>query len=102
MPAVTGTRVGEAIAAHRGDLDLTTGRLTVRFGKFRMARELALYPSTVDALGAISGYVSGSDRARTGHRNASVVRLPGRDRPISIRLEASSIRCSTSPTCPGS
>lgn len=48
--AVTGIRVGEAIAADRGDVDLTTGRLTVRFGKFGKARELALHPSTIEAL----------------------------------------------------
>ena len=48
--AVTGMRVGEAIAADRGDVDLTTGRLTVRFGKFGKARELALHPSTTEAL----------------------------------------------------
>ncbi len=48
--AVTGIRVGEAIAADRGDVDLSTGRLTVRFGKFGKARELALHPSTIEAL----------------------------------------------------
>ena len=48
--AVTGIRVGEAIAADRGDVDLTTGRLTVRFGKFGKTRELALHPSTIEAL----------------------------------------------------
>jgi integrase len=48
--AVTGIRVGEAIALDRGDVDLAAGRLTVRFGKFGKARELVLHPSTVDAL----------------------------------------------------
>jgi integrase len=48
--AVTGIRVGEAIAADRADVDLTTGRLTVRFGKFGKTRELALHPSTTQAL----------------------------------------------------
>jgi integrase len=48
--AVTGMRVGEAIALDRGDVDLASGRLTVRFGKFGKARELALHPSTVQAL----------------------------------------------------
>lgn len=47
---VTGMRVGEAIALDRGDVDLASGRLTVRFGKFGKARELALHPSTVAAL----------------------------------------------------
>jgi integrase len=48
--AVTGIRVGEAIALDRGDVDLAAGRLTVRFGKFGKARELALHPSSVEAL----------------------------------------------------
>ncbi|WP_197083516.1 tyrosine-type recombinase/integrase [Mycobacterium nebraskense] len=48
--AVTGIRVGEAIALDRGDADLTAGRLTVRFGKFGKTRELALHRSTIDAL----------------------------------------------------
>jgi integrase/recombinase XerD len=48
--AVTGMRVGEAIALDRGDVDLTAGRITVRSGKFGKTRELALHPSTVQAL----------------------------------------------------
>jgi integrase len=48
--AVTGIRVGEAIALDREDVDLAAGRLTVRFGKFGKTRELVLHPSTVDAL----------------------------------------------------
>jgi integrase len=55
--AVTGIRVGEAIALDRGDVDLpdddqVTGWLLVRHGKFGKARELALHPSTVEALRA--------------------------------------------------
>jgi integrase len=53
--AVTGLRVGEAIALDRGDLNLpdqnnATGLLLVRHGKFGKTRELALHPSTVQAL----------------------------------------------------
>ena len=48
--AVTGIRVGEAIALNRGDVDLTGGHLVVRHGKFDKTRELALHPSTVEAL----------------------------------------------------
>jgi len=47
---VTGLRVGEAIALDRGDLDLTAGQLLIRHGKFGKTRELALHPSTVEAL----------------------------------------------------
>lgn len=48
--AVTGIRVGEAIALNRGDVELTGGHLMVRHGKFGKTRELALHPTTVDAL----------------------------------------------------
>ncbi len=47
---VTGIRVGEAIALDRTDIDLTTGRLLVRHGKFDKTRELWLHPTTLDAL----------------------------------------------------
>ena len=47
---VTGMRVGEAIALDRADVDLTTGWLLVRHGKFGKTRQLALHPSTVEAL----------------------------------------------------
>ena len=49
--AVTGMRVGEAIAADRDDLDLATGVLVVRHGKFGKSRALPLHRSTVAALG---------------------------------------------------
>jgi len=48
--AVTGMRVGEAIALDRGDVDLAAQRLVVRHGKFGKTRELALHPTTVEAL----------------------------------------------------
>ncbi len=48
--AVTGMRVGEAIALDRADVDLTTGRLLVRYGKFGKTRELWLHPTTLTAL----------------------------------------------------
>ncbi len=47
---VTGIRVGEAIALDRGDIDLDTGLLMVRHGKFDKARQLFLHPSSVEAL----------------------------------------------------
>lgn len=49
--AVTGMRIGEAIALDRGDVDLEHGLLLIRHGKFDKARELALHSSTVTALG---------------------------------------------------
>ncbi|MGH3472927.1 MAG: tyrosine-type recombinase/integrase [Nocardioidaceae bacterium] len=48
--AVTGIRVGEAIALDRSDIDLASGRLLVRSGKFGKTRELWLHPTTLDAL----------------------------------------------------
>lgn len=48
--AVTGIRVGEAIALNRGDIDTRAGRLLVRHAKFDKTRELALHPTTVAAL----------------------------------------------------
>lgn len=58
--AVTGMRVGEAIALDRGDLDPATGRLVVRHGKLGKARELWLHPTTVEAL---AGYQRLRDQA---------------------------------------
>lgn len=49
--AVTGMRVGEALAANRDDLDAEGGLLVVRHGKFGKSRELVLHPSTLAALG---------------------------------------------------
>ena len=63
--AVTGIRVGEAIGLNRGDLDLPAGLLLVRHGKFDKTRELALHPTTVDAL---RRYQRLRDRTRPSHR----------------------------------
>jgi integrase len=52
--AVTGMRVGEAIALDRSDVDWTHGTLTVRQGKFRRAREIPLHDTTISALRAYS------------------------------------------------
>ena len=48
--AVTGMRIGEAIALDCDDVDLNGGLLVVRHGKFDKARELVLHPSTSEAL----------------------------------------------------
>ena len=69
-------RVGEAIALDRDDVDLDAGRLVVRHGKFGKTRELALHPTTVDAL---RGYQRLRDRARPGDRDGGVVGVHGRD-----------------------
>ena len=46
--AVTGMRIGEAIALDRDDVELAEGRLIVRRDKNGKSREIALHPSTVD------------------------------------------------------
>jgi integrase len=48
--AVTGLRVGEAIALDDGDVDCTRGVLVIRKSKFGKSREVPLHPSTVQAL----------------------------------------------------
>lgn len=50
--AVTGLRVGEAIALDRGDFDPEHGLITVKHGKFGKSREIPLHSSTVEALDA--------------------------------------------------
>ena len=56
---VTGMRSGEAVRLDRGDLDLVTGRLRVVATKFDKSRELALHPTTVEAL---QGYARRRDQ----------------------------------------
>ena len=48
--AVTGMRVGEAIALDRGDVDLDHGVITVRHAKFDRARQVPLHQSAISAL----------------------------------------------------
>jgi integrase/recombinase XerD len=57
--AVTGMRVGEAIALDRSDVDWDDKLLVVREGKLRKSRELPLHPTSVEAL---SGYAEARDR----------------------------------------
>ena len=61
--AVTGMRVGEAVAVDKSDVDLASGVLTVREGKFGKTRALPLHDSTIAALEA---YL----RVRDAHRPA--------------------------------
>jgi integrase len=57
--AVTGMRIGEAIALDAADLDTGSGVLTIRVGKFGKSRVLPLRPSTLTALGE---YLCRNDR----------------------------------------
>lgn len=49
---VTGMRSGEAVRLDRDDVDLYAGRVRILATKFDKSRELALHPSTVEALKA--------------------------------------------------
>jgi integrase len=66
--AVTGMRVGEAIALDRNDVDLNVGLLVVRHGKFDKARELVLHSSSSDAL---RRYLADPTRMATSQRSAA-------------------------------
>lgn len=57
--AVTGMRVGEAIALSRADLDWADGVITVRNTKFGKSREVPVDSTTV---GALSGYAELRDQ----------------------------------------
>lgn len=48
--AVTGMRIGEAVALDQGDIDWTQGLLTIRESKFGKSRQLPLHQSTLQAL----------------------------------------------------
>jgi integrase len=50
LVAVTGMRVGEAIALDRSDVDGDEAVLTIRHSKFGKSREVVVHPTTVDAL----------------------------------------------------
>jgi integrase/recombinase XerD len=50
--AVTGMRVGEALALDRGDVDTRQRLLRIIHSKFGKSREVALQPSMIDALDA--------------------------------------------------
>ncbi len=59
--AVTGLRIGEAIALDRSDFDADRGVLVVRHGKFGKSRELPLHPTTTSA---VARYLRRRDRPR--------------------------------------
>lgn len=48
--AVTGMRIGEALALDRSDFDANIGTLLIRNAKFGKSRELPLHPTTTSAL----------------------------------------------------
>ena len=68
--AVTGMRVGEAVALDRHDFDLEAGLLIVRHGKFGKARELPLRAS---AVAAVNQYIHRPDRPHTAARTSALL-----------------------------
>jgi integrase len=50
LMACTGLRISEALGLQEADVDLKTGVLTIRQGKFGKSRLVPLHPSTVEAL----------------------------------------------------
>jgi integrase/recombinase XerD len=66
--AVTGMRVGEAIALDDADVDLPGGVLVIREAKFGKQRRLPLHPSTVAAL---RDYAAARDQLCTWPRGSS-------------------------------
>jgi integrase len=67
--AVTGMRVGEAIALDRRDFDAGHGILVIRHAKFNKTRELPLHPTTVAAL---RRYLARRDHQRSAARTPAL------------------------------
>lgn len=73
--AVTGMRVGEAIALDRDDVDLRNELIVVHHSKFGKSRQLPLHPTTTRALG---DYAATRDRlCRAPHTSAWLVSTRG-------------------------
>jgi integrase len=65
--AVSGMRIGEAIALDRDDVDLAGGVLTIREAKFGHSRVVPLHPSATDAL---ASYAACRDRSCPNPRSS--------------------------------
>jgi integrase len=68
--AVTGMRVGEAIALDRSDFDAHEPRLVIRYAKFNKTREVPLHPTAAEALCA---YCAQRDRLWRRPRSSSLL-----------------------------
>jgi integrase/recombinase XerD len=69
--AVTGMRVGEAIALDREDVDARNGLLRIIDSKFGKSREVALHASAMEALAPTASCATGCARARAARRSSS-------------------------------
>jgi len=67
--AVTGIRVGEALALDRDDIDTGDHVLTIRLTKFGKSREVPVHSTTLEALQA---YLARPDRPRPAARTRAV------------------------------
>lgn len=86
--AVTGMRIGEALALDRDDFDPQIGRLVVRAGKFGKARQLPLHPTTVHAL---ADYLAVRDDQHRGTDTAALF-VSLRDGRLSYRAACAGFR----------
>ncbi len=68
--SVTGMRVGEAIGLDTDDIDWRARLLVIRAGKFGKSRELALHPTTIEALRT---YERARDRALPHARSPALL-----------------------------
>lgn len=68
--AVTGMRIGEALALDRDDIDSADHVLTIRLTKFGKSREVPVHPTTIEALQA---YLERRDRPRAAARTRAVL-----------------------------
>ena len=78
--AVSGMRIGEAIALEREDVDLDAGLITIRKAKHDRARLVPLHPTATEAL---RRYASERDRLCPTTALARVLSLQRRHRPCS-------------------
>ena len=77
--AVTGIRVGEALALNDGDIDLNRALLTIRLAKGNKSRIVPLHPSTITAL---QRYASIRDRIYPQRTTPSFFVWDGGDRLV--------------------
>jgi integrase len=83
--AVTGIRVGEAIALNRGDADLGAGVLTIRESKHGKSRLVPVHESTIEAL---RGYLRVRDRLCPDARTPAVLISPAGTRLLYCNVHA--------------
>jgi integrase len=94
--AVTGMRVGEAIALNRADADLPAGVLTIREGKHGKSRLVPLHPTTTRAL---RDYLQVRDQLCSRLRTDAVFISPAGTRLLYCNVHATWKQLSRPPGC---